>query len=237
MPGTYTIVDISGNPVVVSSAPDGNYDLIFYESEIGPGSIYLDHIIIGVSNVTDGSYYVVFNWGDNDPEDTNQNTNVDTTKLDLTNPDPTCTGADAPECDNRVIPATTPPLYTDPVSGISTGILIDVDAASGAPPANTYNYLVIISPASGDLDSAQVDSIVVAEVPGGKSAMSASAKEGPASFTEESLTVSTDASDSPAEDSPESPPADEAPGSSEDDTSSPDDSAPDPPVEEVPAVP
>jgi hypothetical protein len=222
LPGTYTIVDLAGNPVSVSGTPDGNYDLIFYESEVGPGSIYLDHIIIGVSNTTDGSYYEVFNWGNNVRD---ENTNVDTTKLPA---DASCTGASAPECDNRVIPVTA--LYPDPVSGISTGILIDVDNAPGRPPEGSYGYLVIISPISGDLDSAQVDSVVVAEVPGGKSAMSVLAKEEPVSPAGESLTISADASDPPAESSSESPPAEES-------SDSPEGEVPAPPAEEAPSPP
>jgi hypothetical protein len=65
-----------------------------------------------------------------------------------------------------VIP--TSELYTPNAGDPSipqTGILIDVDTAPGAPPEGTYNYLVIISPLTGGLDPAQVDSVVVAEVP------------------------------------------------------------------------
>ena len=156
--GSYTVVNLGSNPIHVSGTPDANYDLIFYESEIGPGSIRLDHIIIGVSNNTDGSYYEVFNWGDNNRD---ENTNVDYQDLP---PDtsPTCT---EPECDNRDIPVTE--LYTDttPDPDIRTGILIDVDKAPGKPPEGDYGYVVIISPATGDLDNAQVDAVVVEEVP------------------------------------------------------------------------
>ncbi len=161
LPGTYTIVDIRGNPVVVSGTPDGNFDLIFYESLYPQGTgtdILLDHIIIGISPTDDGSYYEVFYWGDNNRD---RNTNVDFNTLP---PDtsPSCTES---ECDNRVIPITE--LHTDtvPDPDISTGILIDVDNAPGKPPEGSYGYLVIISPASGDMDAAQVDSVVVDEVP------------------------------------------------------------------------
>ena len=160
--GTYIVVNISGNPVYVSSVPDGNYDLIFYEIT-NPASTYpvpvgatiaLDHIIIGISRFSDGSYYEVFNWGNNVRD---ANTNVDTNTL---LPDSGCT-VGTPECDNRVI--STSNLYPAP----GTGILIDVDTAQGAPPGDTYyNYIVIISPNSGDPnDPAEVDSIVVIEVP------------------------------------------------------------------------
>jgi hypothetical protein len=157
LPGTYTVVNISGNPIYVSSTPDGNYDLVFYESVFAPGQVAMDQISIGISNSADGSsYYQVFNWGDNIPD---TNTNVDTATLP---PDPGCV-LGAPECDNRTIPTTS--LYPgasgpDP----STGVLIDVDTAPSAPPPGTYNYLVIISPLGGAPDAAQVDSVVVAEV-------------------------------------------------------------------------
>jgi hypothetical protein len=153
--GSYTVVNLGVTGVVVSNTPDANYDMIFYESLYGPGQIALDQISIGISNYSDGSsYYQVFNWGDNIPD---TNTNVDTATLP---PDPACT-LGAPECDNRVIP--TSDLQTDPATGISTGILIDVDNAPSAPPEGTYNYLVIVSPLS--LDTAQVDTVVVTEVP------------------------------------------------------------------------
>jgi hypothetical protein len=159
LPGTYTVVNINANPVHVSAAADAYYDLIFYESEIGPGSIYLDQIIIGISQVDDGSYYEVFNWGDNNRD---ENTNVDFNTLP---PDtsPACT---EPECDNREIPVTE--LHTDttaPPPDVDTGILIDVDNAPGKPPEGDYGFVVIIAPASGAPDAAQVDAVVVEEVP------------------------------------------------------------------------
>jgi hypothetical protein len=156
--GSYTVLDVSGRPVVVGVTPDGYYDLVFYESSMGT-DIQLDHIIIGISTLSDGSsYYEVLNWGNNVRD---QNTNVDTSKLPA---DPSCvTGA--PECDNRAIPTSS--LYDPDGAGAApqTGILIDVDTANSAPPANTYSYIVIISPLTGSGDSSQVDAIVVTEVP------------------------------------------------------------------------
>ena len=153
-PGTYTIINISGNPIYVSSTSDGNYDLILYEAIFpsGGSSIQMDQIIVGISNNIDGSYYEIFNWGDNIPD---TNTNLDTTDLP---PDPSCTGPMAPECDNRIIP-------TSELATPGSGILIDVDAAHGAPPEGTYNYLVILSPFTIPADNAQVDAIQVTEVP------------------------------------------------------------------------
>ncbi len=144
-PGRYVVMDMSGNPVVVSNTPDGNYDMIFYEWRSG-GAVYLDHIIIGISHDSNGAtYWEVFNWGNNQPD---TNTNVSVT----------------PEADN----ATFTNLYPTPAATgtpVGTGVLIDVDTAPSAPPPGSYNYVVVISPISGDMDAAQVDSIVVTEVP------------------------------------------------------------------------
>ncbi len=148
--GSYTILDVSGNAVIVLETPDANYDLVFYEF-INGTSVYLDHIIIGISQFPDGSlYYEVFNWGNGIPD---TNTNVDTADLP---PDPLCPGD--PECENRDIPIDD--LYPNP----GGGILIDVDTASSAPPPGTYDYIVIISP-NNNVEPAQIDAIVVTEVP------------------------------------------------------------------------
>lgn len=158
--------------MVVSSTPDGKYDLVFYEYSFGsPSRVELDHIIIGISQNPDGSYYEVFNWGDNNRD---QNTNVDYANLP---PDPLCPSD--PECDNRDIPTTS--LYGSP---IQSGILIDVDYnTAGKPPEGSYRYVVIICPLLGS-DPAQIDSIVVEEVNGGKLGLSAS-RTGASQATEE----------------------------------------------------
>lgn len=151
--GSYIILNVNSNPVIVLLTPDGNYDLVFYEDIYNATDIHLDHIIIGISEFSDGSsYYEVFNWG-NGIRDTN--TNVDT---DILPPDtsPTCL---EPECDNREIP--TANLHPNP----GTGILIDVDTASSQPPPGVYNYIVVVSPNSGDGDVSQIDAVVVTEVP------------------------------------------------------------------------
>ncbi|WKZ37626.1 MAG: hypothetical protein QY332_06725 [Anaerolineales bacterium] len=141
--GSYTILY---NPVIVLSTPDEYYDMVFYEYYTGSG-ILLDYIIIGISKNADGSlYYEVFNWGDGVPD---TNTNV----------------ASVPEVDNASIPIADLHPYPDPPAApIHGGILIDVDTASSEPPADTYDYIVIISPSSGG-DPAQIDAIVVTEVP------------------------------------------------------------------------
>ncbi|NJN80218.1 MAG: hypothetical protein HC797_06985 [Anaerolineales bacterium] len=149
--GSFIVLDVSANPVVVSLTPDNYYDLIFYEYNNG-GIVYMDHIIVGVSQNSDGSlYYEVFNWGDNIPD---TNTNSDINNLP---PFPSCTPAE--ECDNFEVSEND--LYPYP----GAGVLIDVDNAPSQPPSGTYNYVVIISPISGDGDDSQIDAIVVTEVP------------------------------------------------------------------------
>lgn len=151
--GTYIVIDFSGSPIIVLATPDNFYDLVFYESQLA-SNIQLDHIIIGISNNVLLGYYEVFNWGNNAP-DTNTNANVDTLPAD-----PACT-TPGTECDNYAIPTNN--LYPNP----GTGILIDVDTAPAAPPPDSYDFIVIISPiitpSSGN--GAQVDAIVVTEVP------------------------------------------------------------------------
>lgn len=148
-PGNYTIIDVSANPVVVSASPDGNYDMIFYEYDNG-GDILLDQVIIGLMvNATDTYYYQVFNWGDNIPD---SNTNADYTVLPQG-------GTCSDECDNRIVPDGN--LYPYP----GAGILIDVDTVPSLPPPGIYKYIIIISPLGGDGDAAQIDSIVVTDVP------------------------------------------------------------------------
>jgi len=141
-----------GITVVVGITPDNNYDLVFYESQNGV-SIFLDSIIIGISNSADGNnhYYEVFNWGNGTP-DQNSNANVNNLPADPNCPSNT-------ECDNREIPVAN--LYPTP----GTGILIDVDSASSNPPPGTYDSVWIISPIGGSSQAAQVDSVQAVEVP------------------------------------------------------------------------
>lgn len=158
-PGNYIIVDVSSNPVVVSSTPDGFYDFVLYEyynSAPEWDAVLLDFMIVGIISDTDLSdefvYYQVLNWGDNIRD---INTNVDTNILPM---HPLDTGCIANlECDNRrILPAN---LYPYP----GTGIQIDVDTASSEPPPGVYNYIIIISPLGGDNDAPQIDAITVVE--------------------------------------------------------------------------
>jgi hypothetical protein len=152
--GSYTVLNISANPVVVLLTPDEFYDLIFYEYN-ETGIIYMDHIIIGISQHADGSvYYEVFNWGNNVPD---TNTSLNTDNLPPPVPAPRCSSD--PECDDReFLPSE---LYPHP----GTGVLIDVDTAPSQPPPGTYDYIVIISPVSGLGDASQIDAIIVTKVP------------------------------------------------------------------------
>ena len=164
--GEYVVLGLS---IVVGSTPDNNYDLVYYEFNNG-GVVYLEWIIIGISNSPTGSqYYEVFNWGNGVP-DTNSNIG------DLAQ----STGTEAdniaiPISGNTEVPPSQTELYDpDYVSGPTetngpapqTGILIDVDNATSNPPADTYNYVVIISPIGGGSgNDAQVDSVQTVEVP------------------------------------------------------------------------
>ncbi len=144
--GTYVVVNLA---VTVSSTPDKNYDLVFYEFNNG-GTVNLDWIIIGISNsATGSSYYEVFNWGDG-KADTNSNVG----------------DVAGSENDDQAVPLTE--LYDpDGSSGPApqTGILIDVDTAPSNPQPGVYNYVVIISPSGGTGGSAQVDAIQTVEEP------------------------------------------------------------------------
>ena len=144
--GTYIIISLG---VVVEATPDNNYDLVFYEYN-NSGAVYLDWIIIGITNSSTGSeYYEVFNWGNGNADN---NSNVGDVA-----------GAEA---DNQSIALTE--LHDPDGAGPApqTGILIDVDSATSAPPPDTYNYVVIISPnGGGSGEPAQVDSVQATEVP------------------------------------------------------------------------
>lgn len=145
--------------VVVQATPDGYYDLAFYEWYNG-SSVDLDWIIIGISQLADGSeYYEVFNWG-HGGRDTN--TNIDYDNLP---PTPSGCPSGTEECDNQSMnPAD---LYDPDDAGPApkTGILIDVDRAVSNPPPGTYQYIVIINPPDNGGDYSQIDAVVVTEVP------------------------------------------------------------------------
>src|SRR5689334_23653400 len=78
--GSYFLLDINSNPIIVDGTGETNYDMVFYESDTGT-NIQMDQIIIGITNDTlwlTYQYYEVFNWGDGAPD---ANSNVDTTAL------------------------------------------------------------------------------------------------------------------------------------------------------------
>lgn len=163
--GTYIVINLS---VVVGNTPDNNYDLAYYEYN-NNGFVNIDWIIIGISNYADGSqYYEIFNWGNGNPDN---NSNVgdvaQTSGTELDN-------QSIPVSGNTEIPQSQTELYDPDYSpgtpGTNgplpqTGILIDVDSATSAPPPNTYSYVVIIAPMGDSDGGAQLDAIQTVEVP------------------------------------------------------------------------
>jgi hypothetical protein len=168
---TYIIISLQ---ITVSSTPDDNYDLVYYEWN-NSSAVYLDWIIIGISNDNDYSdgmeYYEVFNWGNGTP-DTNSNVGVvaiaeggedDDQYVDIADNNEVPPSADTlhdPDYDPGPPTETNGPLP-------QTGILIDVDEnVPSNPPPGTYNFVVVISPPDGGSGTyAQVDAIQATEVP------------------------------------------------------------------------
>ncbi len=168
--GTYIVVRLG---VIVEATPDENYDLAFYEFYNG-GSVYLDWIIIGITDDSDYSdgldYYEVFNWGNGTPdansnvgdiagaEDDNQrilvagNTEIPPSENELYDPD----YVSGPPEENGPLP--------------QTGILIDVDNAPSSPPPGTYDVLIIsprdddVGGAGGSGEPTTIDAIQTVEV-------------------------------------------------------------------------
>lgn len=144
--GAYFVLPLTV-PVTVAGAPDGNYEIVLYEYN-NAGLIFLDFIVVGISQFADANpYYQVFNWYDG-IRDTN--TIADYAILP---PDPLCPVE--PECDNRGIPEAN--LYPYP----GTGILIDAETAPSAPPPGDYYYIIVYSPPGGSGESAQIDAIEI----------------------------------------------------------------------------
>jgi len=144
--GTYIVISLS---VTVHPTPDDNYDLVFYEYNNG-GVVYMDWIIVGISNYSDGSqYYEVFNWGNGVPD---ANSNLGDVA--------------GSETDDQPVPVSEFYDPDDAGPAPQTGVLIDVDTAPSNPPSGTYNFVVILSPIGGGSgSSAQVDAIQTVEVP------------------------------------------------------------------------
>ncbi len=143
--GTYIVINFS---VVVENTPDANYDFVLYEFNNG-SMIYIDRMIIGISNDPNGqTYFEVFNWGDGAAD---TNTNVGDVA-----------GSEDDEQQTNLNQFYDPD-NPDGTSENQTGILIDVDTAVSSPPPDVYDYIVVISP-SGE-GSMEVDSIDIIEVP------------------------------------------------------------------------
>jgi len=140
--GRYIVINLTANPIIVNGPFDTGYDLVYYERDTGV-DVDMDRVIISISS--DGStYYVVFDWGDGDPDN---NSNVGDVA--------------GSENDNQNIPYTE--LYNN------TGILIDVDNAPSNPPIATYQWLAVqaptpppsATPPNNSTDGADVDSVQV----------------------------------------------------------------------------
>jgi uncharacterized repeat protein (TIGR01451 family) len=128
-------------PLNITVNGHSSWDLAYYERPSGSG-VALDWIIVQIG---DGkNWYTVFYWGDNYPNSNpDTNTNMDFNIL----PTPAIPPFIPPqEPDQRDIP--TASLYTDPVSGASTGIAIDLD---GIVPSGNYSYIRFFAP-PGDTD-------------------------------------------------------------------------------------
>ena len=149
------IIDL-GTSITVDGNSD--WDLVYYEG-IGvnpvltfPDRIYLDLVTISIAQADTGPWYPVFIWGDG-IDDVN-------TAL-MNNVAPTPDYPDAPGPDNAIIQS--PPLVGPP--GLESGIQIDVDnppLGTGTPPPNgDYRYVQIYSPAGGNNDGPEVDSLEV----------------------------------------------------------------------------
>ena len=163
--GTYIVINLS---VVVGNTPDSNYDLAYYEYN-NNGFVNIDWIIIGISNYADGSqYYEIFNWGNGSPDN---NSNVgdvaQTSGTELDNQTiPVSGNTEVPQSQTELYDPDYSPGTPDTNGPLpQTGILIDVDSATSAPPPNTYNYVVIIAPMGDSDGGAQLDAIQTVEVP------------------------------------------------------------------------
>jgi hypothetical protein len=153
--GSYIVMDLSSNPIIVNGPSDKNYDFVYYEQAAGPG-ILMDRVILSISTALAGTYYQVLNWGDGTP-DTNSNIgNV-------------VTSTPYQELDNQPIDASK--LYG--ATPLQTGVLVDVDNAPSHPPVGSYSFLAIQAPPPptppstpdpGNDGSVGIDSVQVIEV-------------------------------------------------------------------------
>lgn len=144
-PGMEMIYSLA-NPIVVDGSPD--VDLVYYERELAPGAgvVWFDLVVIRIGQTVTGNWFVVFDWGDGQPD---TNTNVGNF------------GVDGTEEPNAVI--ATGDLYGAPP--YQTGVTIDVDG-SGAPPG-TYELLSVSAPtpAAGETrlpdENTEVDAVEI----------------------------------------------------------------------------
>jgi hypothetical protein len=116
---------------------DSSFDLAYYERPAPGGGIFLDWVIVEISDGT--NWYTIFNWGNNIADiNSNMNFNI------LSNPQT------PPEPDQRAILASE--LYN------STGIAIDIDAIV---PSGTYSYIRFSAPPGDSDNQMEIDAIEV----------------------------------------------------------------------------
>jgi hypothetical protein len=158
--GNYVTIDLSSNPIVVNGPSDKNYDFTYYELHVAPCSpaapcpsgsgIQMDSVILSISVLNTGPYYVVFNWGDGVPD---ANSNIGDVA--------SSTGT---ENDNQSIDSS----QLAGSGSTQTGVQVDVDNAPSHPPVGNYSYLAIqapVAPPADGNDGADVDSIQVVDSP------------------------------------------------------------------------
>jgi len=224
--GTYIVLNLGSKPLqVTGSNPD--YDLVYYEMEfsvfgVPSGNIYLDQVMIGITNdPTGGTFYTVFYWGDSDPD---MNSNVGDIAVS--------TGGEA---DNQQIALSD--LYgTDPYQ---TGIAIDVDNADSNPPVNSYQYVVIFAPTTGGGESANINAVeVIPEPPPIAGASVPSVDNVPAPPADNEPAPPADNEPAPPADNEPAPPADNEPAPpANNEPAPPADNEPAPPADNEPAPP
>lgn len=133
------VISLGANPVVTH---DG-YDMVYYEVpyDRDPKVVWLDYVVVEVSDSAVGPWYPVFNWGD---QQFDANTSLGAAGYGR-----------GGEINELSIPITVPPFYG--ILPRATGIAIDVDAV--APPG-TYRF-VRISTQNNGCRTAEADAIQI----------------------------------------------------------------------------
>jgi uncharacterized repeat protein (TIGR01451 family) len=135
-PATGTFVDFTLSVPITIDGNTSDYEIVLYERLVPPDTIQVDQVQIQIS--TDGAtWYTVYFWGDG-IVDTNASPPGSTN-----------------EPDNFVI--STSVLYGSPP--YQTGILIDADGSSWAPPNGTYQFIRVTCPDIPPPDPSDIDGV------------------------------------------------------------------------------